>query len=1190
MLGCRYCQAVFAFLLLAGVASGQVVDPTVNLSTEAARAQTVSVLQFEAFTAKETAVKVALQQGWPLEGDTPDGNQFELIRLTESGPEYLTTTNANAALSANVTPIRNHAPYSVNGMGITIGEWDGGGVMSTHEEFQYRGISRVSIMDSSGTISHSTHVAGTLIAAGYDADALGMAPLAHVDSYDWDDDISEMALRAATAPNQSTRLYLSNHSYGLYAGWAWGSWSGHYDIHWHGTYGERESRIFGEYNGDASNCDGVCYSAPYYLPFFAAGNDRNDAGPEAGVNYRYYQNGAWRVGPYYPATGPYSDGYDDGGFDTILPASTAKNIMTVGAIDDAVNAGLRDPAAGAMSIFSAWGPADDGRIKPDCVANGVDVYSTIATTNTGYGLSSGTSMASPNACGAAALLIQYYERLFPDGDMRSSMLKGLLLHTADDMGNAGPDYVYGWGLVNAKAAADLILAHSSAPARHHMVSSYLDGSVTKNTYTVTCSGQEPLRVTLCWTDPAHVAQDGLDIDTPMLVNDLDLRVTRPRTTWYPYVLDRHDPAAPAITGDNRVDNIEQVYIATPVAGDYTVTVSHKDTLQGTPQYYSLLCSGNVSQAALNSVTSTATDGYYGLGDVIPITATFSEPVSVTGAPTLQLATGITNNRATYASGTGTATLVFNYIVAQGDLSADLDYASSSALSLNGGTITTASGGMNAKITLPAPGNAGSLGGSKAINIDGIEPTATVNSLRSISLTPQLTGTVSENLELTAVTVTVNGQTYPATVSLNTWTVTVTTPLPEGFYDVLVSATDIAGNVGHDATTNELEVNTSYLTVTAPNGGESFVRGSAMDIKWTSNGAGAKVKIKLFAGLTFQAWITSSTANDGLHTWVIPDTLPYGESYRIQIYSVDNFSLIDFSDAGFAVVPSPLTVTAPNGGEQWYPGTMRTITWTSKDPNITNVKLKLYKGSAFHAWISGGTPNNGSLNWRVPQSLPLGADYSVLIYDATNSANKDWSDAAFAVTTAPIQMNNPNGGERFLPGDPVSITWQSQPGAATTVKLKLFKAGVFSQWISAGTPNDGDLAWTIPAGTVIGSDYQIQIYSATDFSIVDYSDAAFAVSADRLRLTSPNRGEVWAPGSTHNILWNSAGTVGTSVKLKLFKNGAFNRWISGGTANDGQYAWLVPADVVAGNDYRIQIYSVTDFAIIDFGDGMFNITP
>jgi hypothetical protein len=127
---------------------------------------------------------------------------------------------------------------------------------------------------------------------------------------------------------------------------------------------------------------------------------------------------------------------------------------------------------------------------------------------------------------------------------------------------------------------------------------------------------------------------------------------------------------------------------------------------------------------VTNVTSPIANGTYTTNAPIDITVTFSGVVNVTGSPTLLLETGATDRTATYVTGSGSTTLTFNYMVATGDSSGDLDYVATNSLALNGGTITGATG--DAILTLPSPGSAGSLGANKDIVIDnGLPPTVTV---------------------------------------------------------------------------------------------------------------------------------------------------------------------------------------------------------------------------------------------------------------------------------------------------------------------------------------------------------------------------------------------------------------------------------------------------------------------------------
>ncbi|WP_413490271.1 beta strand repeat-containing protein, partial [Shewanella baltica] len=131
---------------------------------------------------------------------------------------------------------------------------------------------------------------------------------------------------------------------------------------------------------------------------------------------------------------------------------------------------------------------------------------------------------------------------------------------------------------------------------------------------------------------------------------------------------------------------------------------------------------------ITSISSSTANGTYKVGDVISIQVHFDEVVIVaSGTPQLTLETGTTDRTINYTAGTGTSTLTFSYTVQAGDVSADLDYFSTTALALNGSTIRDAAGN-NATLTLASPSAANSLGANKNIVIDGVVPTVTsVNS-------------------------------------------------------------------------------------------------------------------------------------------------------------------------------------------------------------------------------------------------------------------------------------------------------------------------------------------------------------------------------------------------------------------------------------------------------------------------------
>ncbi len=558
------------------------------------RAEAVQRARVNAQREKEEAWHWAADHGVPMRSDNGQ-HVMELMAIRHGRPIYYATKNHDAAISTASDLVRNTAPYNADGSGLTVGIWDGGSVMTSHQELT----GRVVNVDGVPSHYHSTHVGGTIGAAGIVTNAMGMAPAVHIDSYDWNSDIAEMLSQAASYPGEPGKIYLSNHSYGTIGGWTWNLSGGIPAYQWPSwlDWGPGEVDIyFGQYDAGATNYDAVVYNAPYFLPFVAAGNDRSD-NPTNTESVYYLKPlgpghvGKWTAVSYDETQDPLGDGIYKGGYDNISAEATAKNILTVGAVDDATNGNARALVNAAMLEFSSWGPADDGRIKPDIVANGYKLFSCFNGSNTDYYAISGTSMATPNACGSATLLVDYFGQRFPGNAMRASTLKGLIIHTADDWGNPGPDYSYGWGLMNTLAAAELIRDYADGNAVR-MTESILSPTNMLETFTYQSDGSNAIRATLCWTDPPGPEQTMHDSRTPVLVNDLDLRIVGPGGTAYPYRLDYDHPASNATAmAENDVDNVEQVYIAAPEAGAYTITVDYDGVLQDGEQYYSLLVSG-----------------------------------------------------------------------------------------------------------------------------------------------------------------------------------------------------------------------------------------------------------------------------------------------------------------------------------------------------------------------------------------------------------------------------------------------------------------------------------------------------------------------------------------------------------------------------------------------------------------------
>lgn len=574
---------------------GEILLAVGDFSDPADRGAAVDAIR--AWQQEQRAAGVARAQALnlPIRRERLDGTVKEVIGLDEAGNVlYLVTHNDMAAISTGAD-ILHQAAYTLSGTNLVVGMWDGGAGRSTHREFEG---TRLVIRDGAAPIAHATHVGGTLAAAGITARAKGMAFAVRVDSYDWNDDKAEMTERAATGPGDPEALLLSNHSYGIISGWfRTGGSSPAYIWYGSGSTASDFDPRFGQYNTFPRDSDALAYQAPYYLMFRSAGNDRTD-NPVSGQMVQLSPSSTSTVA-YDPALHPPGDGVYRDGYNTISFDAVAKNVITIGSVSDAVSSGLRDPGQAHISHFSSWGPTDDGRIKPDLVANGEALYSTLNGGDASYGTLSGTSMSAPNAAGTAVLLVEKYGRLFPGGAMRASTLKGLLIHTADDLGTPGPNYQYGWGLLNGVGAADLLADHAARPERLRMQEDVLTTSEPSRSYSFVWDGETPIRATLSWTDPPGTATTSADLRSPRLRNNLDLRIVGPDDTVYrPYVMPFvgtwtvASMSAPATNGVNNTDNVEQVYIPSPpVAGVYVATVTHQGTLADNQQVFSLLLDG-----------------------------------------------------------------------------------------------------------------------------------------------------------------------------------------------------------------------------------------------------------------------------------------------------------------------------------------------------------------------------------------------------------------------------------------------------------------------------------------------------------------------------------------------------------------------------------------------------------------------
>jgi len=516
----------------------------------------------------QIAVDVANRKGLPVKGVNEKNQNFEVVSYdpqTDNLLYMLTTNNVPGASSVNTIKVKYLHTLNIKGQGMLVGEWDGNIARATHDGLK----GRVSERNAPGQTTvkdkdHASHVAGTIAASetaggtNRTGQAMGMAPMANLASYDWISDLSEMATAAT-----KDELLVSNHSYGLD------------NKVLASNYGVK---IFGRYTGTPTkqnygiqtsrDYDIIANNAPYYTIVFAAGNDRDAMPP---LNNAMAQR------------------------DLLVNSGTSKNLVVVAAINGITT--YTGASSATMSTFSNWGPTDDFRVKPDISAKGVNVYSLLGSGNSDYGVMSGTSMAAPSVTGAITLWQQLYKEK-TGVYMRSSTVRALMAHTALEAGaQEGPDYMYGWGIFNTEGGARVI---ENKPTDVSIIdeNTLISGQVQEIKFSK--KDVSDLTATIAWNDPAgeETSSQTANFYAKALVNDLDLKIvnTDNNTEYFPYKLKEKwadmQPASSNEKGINSVDNIEKVFIANAPAGNYKVVISNKGSLSGANQLYSLVMTGH----------------------------------------------------------------------------------------------------------------------------------------------------------------------------------------------------------------------------------------------------------------------------------------------------------------------------------------------------------------------------------------------------------------------------------------------------------------------------------------------------------------------------------------------------------------------------------------------------------------------
>lgn len=497
----------------------------------------------------------------------------------------------------------------LTGNGIKLAMWEapdfGGGVavQTNHAQFLVNGKTRVSQSDLDPISSHATSIAGALIGNGtYTPEARGICYEGELIAYGVEK--PENSVMNMYDAGDLSDVQLVNNSFAIEAGWVRNKTNDLVSDYTYRGNGASDWK-FGAYFKCKTDSYDKDYLSPYRLDEYTSREHSKLLVFPTG-NTRIMNNG------------------DEGGYDTISPTGCAKNVLTVGGVHTRPIGGSISSVT--LTSYTGFGPTDDGRIKPEIVAPAatdtnlpgflLSVYNNNSNESAYANQIEGTSFAAATVTGGLGLVLQ--ERKKYTNEFRfSSTLRALAVHTATPLStNQGPSYQYGYGLFNAAAAASLVAADAKQKTLPYIKEVIIPYNINLQKYPIqfkvkAIGESTPLKVTTAWIDdePGSTQTPGVEDETDSrLVYDLDLRIYAPGETNFtentpnvfkPFILNpdftgksASERSAPATTGNDNRNNLEQVLITNPIKdGEYTVRITRSNNKSDLGRCVSIILSG-----------------------------------------------------------------------------------------------------------------------------------------------------------------------------------------------------------------------------------------------------------------------------------------------------------------------------------------------------------------------------------------------------------------------------------------------------------------------------------------------------------------------------------------------------------------------------------------------------------------------
>ncbi|MBU1984130.1 hypothetical protein KJ815_06960, partial [bacterium] len=383
----------------------------------------------------------------------------------------------------------------------------------------------------------------------------------------------------------------------------------------------------------------------------------------------------------------------------------------------------------------------------------------------------------------------------------------------------------------------------------------------------------------------------------------------------------------------------------------------------------------------------------------------------------------------------------------------------------------------------------------------------------------------------------------------------------------------------DVSNNDFSITSPQLTLSAPNGGQTWVAGTSQTISWTLSGTTGNVVVQINRSYPSGSWESVTTMVGSSYNWTV--TSPASSTARVRVYLQAAPTIGDTSDANFTIVEPAVTVVSPNGGESLTPGSVTTLRWT-RQYSTSTVKVELNRTYPSGTWEQiSASLNSDSVMWAVDQSATTSARLRVTLNSYPTAT--DVSNANFTILTPSLAVTVPNGGEVFNPGSVHTIRW-TKTNLAGSVNVYVNRTYSTGTWEPLAVSVMADtFAWSVTPP--YSNAARIRVASATLPTFLDESNANFTIGT-AIVVDAPNGGENWAVGLSQTVSWTRYNASGNAtVQLnRTYPSGTWETLTT--TASTSSYAWTVTAPTTSAA--RMRVFLTGTPSIGDTSNGSFTI--